>query len=104
VQVDVPHRLARAPIAIEQRAKAVLGDARLARQPAGDLEEVTHESVVLGADVEERGNVPSRHYQNVKRRPRVDIAKSNYAVIFEKDIGRKLALADLTKRAAHGWY
>lgn len=95
----MPDGLARPRVTVEERAKAGIGHARLTGQTDGDLEEVADQIVVLGAKIEQRGDVAFGYDQDVKRRLRSNIAQGESALVFAEDIAGEPAIADEAERA-----
>ena len=97
--MDVEHRLAGLPVAVEDRAVAALVIPVLARQQRGPADQRSDESILGGGEVVGRLDVLSRNEERVQGRLLVDVLDADDLVVFIQDLRRKLAGDDAAEQA-----
>jgi hypothetical protein len=81
VHVDVKHCLPGTRVAVEDGPVAALRVTVFFRDRCGETRHLSDERIVFGGQIVERRDMPSRNYQYVHRRLRVDVAEGHQPIV-----------------------
>jgi hypothetical protein len=99
MKVDVENGLARTPIAIQNSSVPTFSVAMLLRECNRAPDHRTHESIVAGSQIVQRGNVPARDDQEVKGRLWIDVLEGDDIAILMDEVAGDFASDDLAEQA-----
>jgi hypothetical protein len=102
VQVQVVHLLAAVPVAVDDQAIAIFGDALAPREVARDQQQPAHQQRVVVADVVRRRDRLVRHHEDVHGRAGADVAERGDRLVAVDDVGGQLARDDALEQGRHG--
>jgi hypothetical protein len=103
VHVEVRHTLLRIRATIGDAPKARVANALPIRDGGGRPRHFPDERFIGIADVSEAGDVLTGDHQDMHRRLRIDISKSQDVTILINDVGGNFSLRDAAKQAlGHG--
>jgi NAD(P)H-dependent FMN reductase len=97
VQMNVKDRLSRVRVAVEDSPVATIGVAVLRRQCRSPANHLSNQTVVFGAEVVQRRDVPARHDEDVRGRLGVDVLDGNEPIVRIHNRARDLACDDLAE-------
>lgn len=97
VNVQMENGLARPQSIIDDHPVTLRVYLTLTSQLGGNHKKVSHERAIFSLGFFERGQMLARNNQKMNRRLGVYVFKSQYGVVFENDIRRRLAVNDAAK-------
>ena len=98
MQVQVEDRLSRRCIAIHRHAVTVVGYTIVFRDLLRRQKQFANDRVIAIFKIVDRRNVLTRNNQHMRRRLRIDVAKSDRIVRLEYDIRRYFSVQNFAKQ------
>jgi hypothetical protein len=97
MQMDVKNDLPARLVAVHQSAVAGLGETLASRNLAHGSIHTPHERFIFRLEIIERGDMFPWHDQDVDRRLGIEVAESDYRVVFVHHVRRDVASGNLAE-------